>query len=293
MPQIMKDIVDWTLYVFHHRSACRIVDVPVRLIREDGLQLFLERVQNRTVEQIVDLAAPLLLAKILEIIQLVPLDRTVCGACLERVLNRVAYREKVFTVKLRHHRDDQACSVDTVGFIKGLDKHNLPRSGDVMVPASQIQEQIVDVGGSGIVCEIPERKMWSGSRIQHCLLEHDMELLKIYAQKRVQRRFSEVQDFVVVSEDSRFLPNALLRGWPGLMPSWHRCPWMRRRRRRRRSWRRRSQKCSLRASKASSVPDGSVRRGSRCHYGNRCTFAHAFHELADEGWYVQGSTADW
>ena len=34
-------------------------------------------------------------------------------------------------------------------------------------------------------------------------------------------------------------------------------------------------------------------RGSRCHCGNRCTFAHAFHELADEGWYVPGSTADW
>ena len=30
-------------------------------------------------------------------------------------------------------------------------------------------------------------------------------------------------------------------------------------------------------------------RGSQCHYGNRCTFAHAFHELADEGWYVPGS----
>ena len=42
--------------------------------------------------------------------------------------------------------------------IKGLDKDNMPRSGDVMVPASHIQEQIVDVGGSGIVREIPEEK---------------------------------------------------------------------------------------------------------------------------------------
>ena len=43
--------------------------------------------------------------------------------------------------------------------INGLDKHNMPRSGDVMVPAFQIQEQIVDVGGSGIVREIPEEKV--------------------------------------------------------------------------------------------------------------------------------------
>ena len=34
-------------------------------------------------------------------------------------------------------------------------------------------------------------------------------------------------------------------------------------------------------------------RRSRCHYGNRCTFALAFHELADEVWYVPGSTAEW
>ena len=47
------------------------------------------------------------------------------------------YTVKVFTVKLRHHRDDQAFS-DNVGFIRGLDKHNMPRLGDVMVPPPQI-----------------------------------------------------------------------------------------------------------------------------------------------------------
>ena len=31
--------------------------------------------------------------------------------------------------------------------IKGLNKYNMPQSGDVMVPVPQIQEQIVDVGG--------------------------------------------------------------------------------------------------------------------------------------------------
>ena len=60
---------------------------------------------------------------------------------------------------MRHHRGDQARTVDTLGFnIKGLDKCNLPQSGDVMVPVPQIQEQIVDVGGQQqvIVREIPE-----------------------------------------------------------------------------------------------------------------------------------------
>ena len=47
------------------------------------------------------------------------------------------YTWKVFTVNLRHHRDDQAFS-DCVGFIRGLDKYNMPRLGDVMVPPPQI-----------------------------------------------------------------------------------------------------------------------------------------------------------
>ena len=41
------------------------------------------------------------------------------------------YTGKVFTVKLRHH--NHACS-DKMGVSKGLDKHNMPRFGDVMVP---------------------------------------------------------------------------------------------------------------------------------------------------------------
>ena len=64
----------------------------------------------------------------------------------ELAQNRATILEKVFTV--RHHCDDQACEVDTLFFIKGLDKHNMPRSGDVMVPASQIQEHTVDGGGA-------------------------------------------------------------------------------------------------------------------------------------------------
>ena len=50
-----------------------------------------------------------------------------------------AYTGKVFTVNLRHHRDDQALS-DCVGFIRSLDEHNMPRLGDVMVPPPQINK---------------------------------------------------------------------------------------------------------------------------------------------------------
>merc|ERR1719362_2532319 len=41
---------------------------------------------------------------------------------------------KVFTVEMHHSRDDFANPGDNVGLnIKGLDKNNMPRSGDVMV----------------------------------------------------------------------------------------------------------------------------------------------------------------
>ena len=69
------------------------------------------------------------------------------------------HQESFHCVKMRHHRGDQACAVDTVGLnIKGLNKYNMPQSGDVMVPVPQIQEQNVDVGGQEqvIVREIPE-----------------------------------------------------------------------------------------------------------------------------------------
>ena len=52
------------------------------------------------------------------------------------------YTGKVFTVNLRHHRDDLAHS-DNLGFIKGLDKHNMRRFGNVMVPPLQITKGVV------------------------------------------------------------------------------------------------------------------------------------------------------
>ena len=65
----------------------------------------------------------------------------------------------------------------------------------------------------------------------------------------------------------------------GLIESWQR--WMRRRR-----WeRRRSYKCRLSRFQGAFRPRRlcpNLLRDSRCHFGSRCTFAHAFHEL--EAW---------
>ena len=58
-----------------------------------------ERVQNRTLEQIVDVPVPHIKE---DGLLLVP---------QERVHNRAAYTRKVFTVKLRHHRDDHGARV--------------------------------------------------------------------------------------------------------------------------------------------------------------------------------------
>ena len=54
--------------------------------------------------------------------------------------NRATYTGKVFTVR---HRDDQACTVDNLVFMKGLDKHNMSRLGGVMVSVAQITKGIV------------------------------------------------------------------------------------------------------------------------------------------------------
>ena len=106
-----------------------IVDIPVPQIMEVAVEVVrdtpLERVLHRTLEPIVDVPVPDIKE---DCLLLVP---------QERVHHRAVYTVKVFTVKLRHHRDDQACS-DIVEFIKGLDKHNMPRLGEVMVPPPQI-----------------------------------------------------------------------------------------------------------------------------------------------------------
>ena len=89
-----------------------------------------ERIHERIVEQIS--VVPQITENFVE---------SVFGLPQECVQNRATYTGKVFTVG--HHFDDQACTIDNVGFTKGLDKHNMPRLGDVMVSAPQITKGIV------------------------------------------------------------------------------------------------------------------------------------------------------
>ena len=79
-----------------------------------------ERVQNRPRKLFVDVPVPHI---------------------MEQTAGKVLRTGKVFTVDMRHLRGDLACPVDTVGLnIKGLVKFNLPRPGDVMVPAFHMEE---------------------------------------------------------------------------------------------------------------------------------------------------------
>ena len=168
LPQIMEAIWPSTPRErVQNRTPELILDPPVPQLKDATLlSTPQERVLNRTQEQIMD--SPCLRS-----------FRRACRFTLEQVRVHSRIQEqivdlpvpqtmaalrpktgKVFTVEMPHQHVHQACPGDHVLFnIKGLDKHNMPRSGDVMVPAAQIQEQIVDVGGSGIVREIPEEKV--------------------------------------------------------------------------------------------------------------------------------------
>ena len=77
---------------------------------------------------------------------------------------------KVFTVEMHHSRVDQAGPGDNVGLnIKGLDKGNMPRSGDVMVYKKDTTRDVHFTGISGTpwVGILPlltplARKIWHG-----------------------------------------------------------------------------------------------------------------------------------
>ena len=105
--------------------AEQIMEFPVPRIMEAAVEVVpstpQERVQNRPRKLFVDVPVPHI---------------------KEKIAGKVMRTGKVFTVP--HHRDDQACTFDTVGLhIKGLDKFNLLRVGDVMVPAPQITKGVV------------------------------------------------------------------------------------------------------------------------------------------------------
>ena len=163
VPQLMEAVVEVTPQErVQNRTPEQIVDVLVPQIVEERVQLCTldqifefpvprimeaivevvpsapqERVQNRTPEQILDVPVPRTMEErvpscIQEQIMDLPVPQIMVAS--------KAYTGKVFTVGMRHHRGDQACPVDTVGLnIKGLDKYNMPRSGDVMVPALHME----------------------------------------------------------------------------------------------------------------------------------------------------------
>ena len=244
-------------------------------------QIVQESVQNRTLEQV------RVHSRIQEQIMDLPVPQIMAAS--------EPYTGKVFTVEMPHEHVHQANPGDYVVFnIKGLDKHNMPRSGDVMVPASQIQEQTVDVGGSGIVREIPEEKVVEriqdstafvgaqhgplhesrseessttfcggagprrGQRGQPLPPERLTERLARIDARLAQVSLDEEEEEEVMEEE---IPEVQVSRFQGVFRPRRLCP--------------------------------ILLRGSRCHYGNRCTFADAFYELADEGWYVPGSTANW
>ena len=101
-------------------------------------QISEERVPDRSPEQIMDFPVSQNMEAYAGRVRDIPLERVQHHSFVRP--NRVfvdilplpsaskPYTEKVFTVNLRHHRDDHAHS-DISGFIKGLDKHNMPRFG--------------------------------------------------------------------------------------------------------------------------------------------------------------------
>ena len=133
-----------------NRVGEQIVDSSVPLFMGEDMETEIsapqESVQNHTLEQVVDFPAPPNMKVYAGRVRAFPQERVqnrilepVTDVPLPHIKQGAVSTGKVFTVKLRHHRDDHASS-DNVGFIKGLDKHNMPRLGDVMVPPPEINK---------------------------------------------------------------------------------------------------------------------------------------------------------
>ena len=201
LPQNMKDIVEG-MHVPEERVQNSVVEqiggVPAPQIWEPvvvGVQVMLQERENRTQEQIVDFQEPRITEAAVEVGRVTPQERVqnrisgshrvgaiaphqggYRGWCLGfpkgGVQNRVTYTGKVFT--LCHHCDGQACTVDTVGFIKVLDKHNMPRFEMSWCPRVKSKGRLLTLVGQGSFVKFSRRKLWSGSRIQQFLVEQNM-----------------------------------------------------------------------------------------------------------------------
>ena len=178
VPQIMEDGLPVVPQErVQNRTLEQIVGVPVPQITEDGLpvvpqerlqhrtpeqivgfpvpQIVHVSVQNRTLEQVSVSTVPQIMEAVVEVFPPSPQERVQnrprklfvdvpVPHIMEQTTGKVKCTGKVFTVL--HHCDDQARTVDTLGFnIKGLDKYTMPRSGDVMVPALHMEEPVPQI----------------------------------------------------------------------------------------------------------------------------------------------------
>ena len=162
VPQIIEAPVDVVLTTRQERVRNR---APEQIVGFPVPQIVQESEQNCTLEQVSVSPVPQIMEAVVEVFP--PSPVRVQSRIQEQMMDLPVpqimaaskpYTGKVFTVEMPHQHVHQAYPGDYVVFnIKGLDKHNMPRSGDVI--ASQVQGQIVDVGGSGIVRELPEEKV--------------------------------------------------------------------------------------------------------------------------------------
>ena len=115
-----------------------------------------ERVQNRTPEQIVDVLVP----RTME--ERVP-SRTqeqIMDLPVPQIMASKAYTGEVFTVEMPHQHVHQAYPGDYVVFnIKGLDKLNLLRSGDVMVPALHMDVPVPQIIEAALEVDAPQESV--------------------------------------------------------------------------------------------------------------------------------------
>ena len=135
----------WTSRSPHHRSAYKIVRrnrlwIPCASVHGADVEIMRnipsERVQKCMQEQIADFPVPQNMEDYAGVIRAPPLERvqnqileSVVDVPVPHIKQGAVSTEKVFSVKVRHHCDNQAFP-DNVGFIKGLDKHNMPPAPD-------------------------------------------------------------------------------------------------------------------------------------------------------------------
>ena len=95
------------------------------------------------------------------------------------------------------------------------------RPGQSSTSFSGAQHEVQGQGSTALRGAQHEVQGFRRDRVQRRFLE-----LNTKFKDRVQQRFVELILSVI---GHRFLRNVSLRGWPGLTPSWPRCPWRRRR----------------------------------------------------------------